>query len=68
MRFFLLQNPSISGSKNSAAQRLYFSLGYEKVGELKDYLVLGHSEIILRKTTGPVVPNDGKTPENLNSE
>ena len=39
---------------NEGAQRLYSRLGYERVGELKDYVVRGHSEILLRKTRGPL--------------
>jgi len=39
---------------NTAAQRLYARLGYERVGELRDYAVRGHSEILLRKTKGPL--------------
>jgi len=41
-------------SFNKDAQRLYQRVGYEVVGELKDYLVSGHSEILLRKTIGPL--------------
>jgi ribosomal-protein-alanine N-acetyltransferase len=41
-------------SFNEAAQRLYRRLGYEVVGELRDYIVSGHSEILLRKTVGPL--------------
>ena len=40
-------------SFNRDAQRLYERLGYTIVGELKDYLVPGHNEILLRKTKGP---------------
>jgi ribosomal protein S18 acetylase RimI-like enzyme len=39
-------------SFNQKAQRFYRNLGYEVVGELKDYVVDGHSEILLRKTIG----------------
>ena len=39
-------------SFNLGAQRFYRTLGYEVVGELKDYIVDGHSEILLRKTIG----------------
>jgi len=28
--------------------------GYEVVGELRDYIVPGHAEWLLRKTTGPL--------------
>ncbi len=41
-------------SFNTAARRLYVRLGYEVVGELRDYIVTGHSEILLRKTIGPL--------------
>jgi ribosomal protein S18 acetylase RimI-like enzyme len=41
-------------SFNTDAQRLYERLGYQRVGELTDYIVAGHSEILLRKTIGPL--------------
>jgi ribosomal protein S18 acetylase RimI-like enzyme len=41
-------------SFNENAQRLYTRLGYERIGELKDYIVSGHAEILLRKTIGPL--------------
>jgi ribosomal protein S18 acetylase RimI-like enzyme len=41
-------------SFNTAAQRLYHRLGYTRVGELQDYVVAGHSEILMRKTLGPI--------------
>ena len=41
-------------SFNTDAQRLYERLGYQRVGELIDYIVAGHSEILLRKTIGPL--------------
>jgi ribosomal protein S18 acetylase RimI-like enzyme len=41
-------------SFNSAARRLYERLGYELVGELRDYIVRGHSELLLRKTIAPL--------------
>jgi ribosomal-protein-alanine N-acetyltransferase len=41
-------------SFNTRAQTLYERLGYEVVGELKDYLVRGHSEILMRKSIGPI--------------
>jgi ribosomal-protein-alanine N-acetyltransferase len=40
-------------SFNEGARRLYENLGYEVIGELKDLIVPGHSEILLRKTIGP---------------
>lgn len=42
-------------SFNEGARRLYERLGYEIVGELKDYIIAGHSEILLRKSTGPLI-------------
>jgi ribosomal-protein-alanine N-acetyltransferase len=49
-------NVFISASSfNPGAQRLYKRLGYEVVGELKDYVVPGHSEVLMRKTIGPLV-------------
>jgi ribosomal protein S18 acetylase RimI-like enzyme len=41
-------------SFNSGARRLYEALGYRQVGEIPDYVVPGHSEFLLRKTTGPL--------------
>lgn len=41
-------------SFNHDARRLYERLGYQVVGELTDYLVHGHSEILLRKSIGPL--------------
>ena len=38
---------------NAGARRLYERLGYELVGELKDYVVEGHSELLMRKSLGP---------------
>ncbi|HUV54844.1 MAG TPA: GNAT family N-acetyltransferase [Candidatus Krumholzibacteriaceae bacterium] len=39
---------------NGGARRFYERLGYEAVGELRDYIVRGRSEILLRKTIGPL--------------
>lgn len=41
-------------SFNLEAQRFYARLGYEPVGELRDYLVAGLGEILLRKSRGPI--------------
>jgi len=41
-------------SFNKRAQDLYRRLGYRAVGGLKDYIVAGRSEILLRKTIGPL--------------
>lgn len=45
-------------SFNASAQKFYAGLGYEVIGELKDYLVAGYSEILLRKTIAPLVGYD----------
>lgn len=41
-------------SFNPEARKLYLRLGYEIVGVLKDYVVAGHDEILLRKTIAPL--------------
>src|SRR5437660_8292391 len=41
-------------SFNPRARQLYERLGYEFVGELKDYLTRGASEFLMRKTIGPI--------------
>jgi ribosomal-protein-alanine N-acetyltransferase len=41
-------------SFNPGARRLYERLGYTMVGELTDYLVAGHSELLFRKSLGPI--------------
>jgi len=56
-RRILRDTPNVficASSFNPAARRLYERLGYTVVGELTDYIVRGHSEILLRKTTGPL--------------
>jgi ribosomal protein S18 acetylase RimI-like enzyme len=40
-------------SFNLDARRLYERLGYTYVGELTDFLVRGHSELLFRKSRGP---------------
>ena len=42
-------------SFNHNAQDFYRKMGYDQVGVLKDYLIEGQSENILRKTRGPVM-------------
>ena len=39
---------------NTRARQLYLRLGYEVVGELRDFLLRGESEWLLRKTVGPL--------------
>jgi [ribosomal protein S18]-alanine N-acetyltransferase len=41
-------------SFNPRARGLYLRLGYREVGELADLIVPGHSEILLRKSLGPL--------------
>ncbi|MEO7503496.1 MAG: GNAT family N-acetyltransferase [Gemmatimonadaceae bacterium] len=41
-------------SFNTGARRLYERLGYRYVGELSDHVVRGHSELLFRKTRGPL--------------
>jgi ribosomal protein S18 acetylase RimI-like enzyme len=41
-------------SFNPRARQLYERLGYELIGELKDYLIPGASELLMRKTIGPL--------------
>ena len=53
----LRQSPNVFmcvSAFNHDARRLYERLGYQVVGELSDYIVRGHSEILLRKTLGPL--------------
>ena len=56
-RRILREAPNVficASSFNPAARRLYERLGYTIVGELTDYIVRGHSEILMRKSTGPL--------------
>jgi len=41
-------------SFNPRARSLYERLGYESVGVLRDFIMRGHHEILLRKSTGPL--------------
>lgn len=41
-------------SFNRRAKALYERLGYQTIGELRDYLVPGQSEWLMRKTIGPL--------------
>ena len=42
-------------SFNTRAHNFYQRLGYEQIGVLTNYLVNGHHEILMRKTTGPIL-------------
>jgi ribosomal-protein-alanine N-acetyltransferase len=41
-------------SFNPKAKALYLRLGYNQIGEFPDFIVRGHSEILLRKTIAPL--------------
>lgn len=45
-------------SFNTRARKLYLRLGYSEVGLLKDYIIKGYDEVLMRKTMGPL--NDFK--------
>jgi RimJ/RimL family protein N-acetyltransferase len=53
----LRQSPNVFlcvSSFNPGAQKFYARLGYERVGALREYVVRGHDEILMRKTIGPL--------------
>ncbi len=43
-----------ASSFNHEARKLYERMGYRLVGALMDYFVKGHSELLLRKSIGPI--------------
>ena len=54
----LRQSPNVFlcvSSFNTHARELYERLGYQRIGELPDLLVTGCSEILMRKTRGPLL-------------
>jgi [ribosomal protein S18]-alanine N-acetyltransferase len=56
-RRILTESPNVFmcvSSFNRDARRLYERLGYQVVGEITDYIIQGHSEILLRKSVGPL--------------
>ena len=56
-RRILRETPNVFicvSSFNPRARQLYERLGYHVIGELTDFVVRGHSEILMRKTTGPL--------------
>lgn len=42
-------------SFNTRARALYERLGYEAIGEIREYLIRGASETLMRKTVGPII-------------
>jgi ribosomal protein S18 acetylase RimI-like enzyme len=40
-------------SFNHDAMRLYHRLGYQRIGEIKDFIIAGAGEVLMRKTIGP---------------
>jgi len=53
----LRQSPNVFlcvSAFNRRAQTFYERLGYQRVGELPDFLVPGQAEILMRKTRGPL--------------
>jgi ribosomal protein S18 acetylase RimI-like enzyme len=40
---------------NSSVRPIYEHLGYVEVGVLREYMIPGHDEILMRKTIGPVM-------------
>jgi ribosomal protein S18 acetylase RimI-like enzyme len=50
---------------NHDAMRLYLRLGYQRIGEIKDFIIPGAGEVLLRKTIGPLTtfrPMTGRPP------
>jgi len=47
-------------SFNHDAKKFYLKRGYEEIGIIKDYLVKGYDEILMRKSTGPVLAHTEK--------
>lgn len=41
-------------SFNKGAQRFYRRLGYRKIGVIRDFIIKGGDELLLRKTLGPL--------------
>jgi RimJ/RimL family protein N-acetyltransferase len=55
--YIQMQSPNVFlcvSSFNAGAQKFYARLGYERVGALREYVVDGYDEILMRKTIGPL--------------
>jgi [ribosomal protein S18]-alanine N-acetyltransferase len=46
---------------NERARKLYETLGYERIGEIPNYLAQGHTEVLMRKSSGPIL--DFRSPQ-----
>ncbi|MCI4441992.1 MAG: GNAT family N-acetyltransferase [Lentimicrobium sp.] len=42
-------------SFNKGAIKLYYDFGFKLIGELKDFVKEGYTELLLRKTYGPII-------------
>ena len=51
-------------SFNTGARAFYLRMGYQPIGELSDYLIRGASELLMRKTIGPVMHYHNQTGTN----
>ena len=45
-------------AQNSRAQRFYERRGYQRIGEIPDYIRRGTTEVLYRKTLGPIQGGD----------
>ncbi|HLW46719.1 MAG TPA: N-acetyltransferase [bacterium] len=45
-------------ARNTPAQRFYERRGYRRIGEMNDYVAPGLTEILYRKTRGPIRPDE----------
>ena len=52
-------------SFNESARRLYERLGYVVIGELKDFIISGYSELLMRKTIAPLAEFKPQIQENI---
>jgi len=47
----------LTWARNDAAARFYERRGYERIGEIPNYVRPGITELLYRKTTGPIRPD-----------
>ncbi len=53
-----------ASSFNLGAQKLYQRLGYETIGILKNYVIKGYDEVLMRKTRGSINDFNRQKPTN----